>query len=96
MNPITQSAISGMLIVCLGFFIKRWIQSLDKKLDAMVVEMNGKASKRECIEHVQLLEKRCDKREGKINILSKRIGCKCEENQFIAHSHTDEGKIILN
>lgn len=96
MNQLTQSAILGMLTVSLGFFVKMWIQSLDKKIDAIRVELNGKASKRECIEHVQLLEKRCEKRDKNIRALANGIACKCDEDQFIAHSHTVKGKIILN
>jgi len=96
MNQLTQSGILGALTVCLGFFIKIWIQSLDKKIDAIGVELNGKASKRECIEHVQLLEKRCEKRDKNMRTLAVGIALKCDEDHFIAHSHTEEGKIVLN
>lgn len=96
MNQLTQSAILGMLTVCLGFFVKKWIQSLDKKMGEIVKELNGKVSKREYIEHVQLLEKRCEKREKSIQALAKGIACKCDDDQFIAHSHTEKGRIIIN
>jgi hypothetical protein len=96
MNQLTQSALLGMLTVCLGFFIKKWIQSLDNKIDTIVVELNGKASKRECIEHVQMLEKRCEKRDKKIKSLAESDACKCESDLFLNHSHTEKGKIVLN
>ena len=80
MFQIIQSALSGMLIVCLGFFIKKWIQDLDDKMNKIGVELDLKTNKTDCQEHIKLLSLRCDKREKLI----------------IAHSHTDEGKIIIN
>jgi len=96
MTQITQSALLGMLTICLGFFIKKWIQSLDKKMDKISVELAQKTDKTDCAGQIEILERRFSKRDENIKFLSENLACKCEENQFISHSHTEEGKIVLN
>ena len=79
LDKISQPAIVSALIVMLGFFIKRWMNLLDTKIDKISENLESKASKKELKECFEHIDKRCEKKEG----------------EFLRHSHTEKGNIVL-
>jgi hypothetical protein len=93
MREITQPALLGLFITLLGYFIKKWIDTLDQKLDRIYSEIDKKADKEDFVLQIMAITKICEKREKLIENLSET---KCDEIEFLKHSHTDSGKIVLN
>lgn len=94
-GQLTPSAVLGFLVVLLGYFIKKWICSLEQKLDRLGTMIEGKVDKSEFRSTLSAIERKCDRREDEIAALYKGLESKCDDDQFLRHSHTDGGRIVL-
>ena len=65
-------------------------------MDRIGGELEKKTNKTDCAQHIKTLEKICDKREKLIMSISQKITEKCDMTDFVTHSHTEQGKIIIN
>lgn len=94
-DPTIQSAIIGFLVILLGFFIKKWIYTLETKLDRICTAMQEKLDKTEFREFLEKIDRKCDRKESEISRLFQLMDGKCSEDKFLKHCHTNEGNIIL-
>ena len=79
-EQLTLSMVLGIIIAMLGFFIKKWIQTLEMKIDKMSDNLEKKIDKEELHECLENIQKTCERR----------------EKEFFRHYHTVEGKIVMD
>lgn len=70
---------TGIFIAVLGFFIKKWIESLECKVDKLCQDINSKMGKKEFF----TFKKEADQHHTDI---WERIN---------KHSHTEDGKVVI-
>ena len=91
-NPVQVTVIIGVL----GFFIKKWMGTLEKKMDVVSEKIDKKCEKDDLIRCQRIRENHCEKIEKNISEILSCVNQKATEDDFLRHSHTEQGKIILN
>jgi len=95
LEQFTPSALLGFLVLLLGYFIKKWICSLETKIDRISMALEKKVDKSELRDQLLTITTKCERKEIELTNLYGSLNNKVDEKQFLRHSHTEDKGIVL-
>jgi len=90
-ESVLLSAFIGMIISALGFFVKKWIYRLEKKLDRICENLQTKVDRVDCATRAARSERHKELVEKEFEIFRSAIDEKTDWDRFLKHTHTEKG-----